>query len=291
MKSKLLLVDFSNILMRGLSMNDGLEDSQGRFTGGVYGFLIMLAARIREHRPKAVIVCLDVKPYFREELYQNYKGDRPSRNKKEEDPTRVPLSELREQSKELCVELLDLLNIPVAGKKGYEADDMIAHFVSEFYNDFDEILIDSNDSDLYQLLDEDEKIACLSKNKLYKNSDFLAQWDGISKEQLITALALTGTHNAVVGVKGIGVKTALKIVKSSKLLCETRDRHEELITKNEKLIALPWEGLDGYAPENILVSGFDQRKLSNFLAQYDIKLTEKMVDAFEWLGETVHDLI
>lgn len=273
-------------------MNDSLEDSQERFTGGLYGFLIMLAARIREHKPKAVVICMDSKPYHRQKAYGEYKGDRSDTVKKDKDGVeRVPTSILVKQSVPLCLELLEILKIPVAAKEGYEADDMIAFLSDEYYHEFDEILIESNDSDLYQLLDEEKKVACIRKKGLYNYDDFQKEWDGISQTQLVAALAMMGTHNAVTGIKGIGQKTAIKTVKSSKLMQQVKDRHEGLIERNESLIVLPWPGLEEYELPHLLVPDYNDRKLLKFLSTYDIKLTDRVSEAFEWLGETVHDLI
>lgn len=303
MKSKLLLVDFSNVLFRGLAMNDSLEDSEGRFTGGLYGFIIMLAAKIREHKPKSVIICLDSPPYHRQLVYEGYKGDREKPSKKTLDRVakglplektegvQVPLSDLRQESLPYCRRFLDLMEIPVAEKQGYEADDMIAHFTRQLYHEFDEILIDSNDSDLYQLLDPECKIACLKKSGLYTYPDFLNEWDGITQEQLITCLSMIGTHNAVEGIKGVGPKTAIKIVRSLSKTQEIKDRYPGLIERNRELIVLPWGGIENFELDNIFVPQFCERPLLNFLAEFDIKLTDKMTEAFEWIGETVHDII
>ncbi len=283
---KLLLVDYSNVVMRGLAVNQALQTENGLFTGGLYGFINMLSKTINLHKITNVVVCADAPPYRRIEEFGNYKGDRED---KPNEDGKLSIRDLRKITFPLCNELMDTFKIPHVSIKGFEADDVIAKLADQCYDDFDEIFIMSNDSDLFQSLDDEKKIRILKKkgkdtNYEYTIDDFREDYGDISMEKFITLLALTGTHNNVPGIRGVGPATARKIMASNRKVEDLNEKHDGLVDRNKELIVLPHKDLHDIDIE-LDTATYSYRRLLNFLAKYEIALTEPMSDAFERLGD------
>jgi 5'-3' exonuclease len=162
----ILAVDGSSILHRVLNTPQAdLQDSKGRYTGGLHGFLSSLNKAVLKHKLKPqIIVAWDLGvPLFRRALYKEYKsGKRPIGNVSE-----LYLSErnlLSKEGDEAPSELLqkyimvrNLLHrqfLPLSGclsiqVQDCEADDIIAYVCSKLPDE--EIIVYSSDRDLVQL--------------------------------------------------------------------------------------------------------------------------------------------
>ena len=77
----ILVVDGHSMVFRAwfaLSRGGGLTNSAGQQTHGAYGFLRNLIATIREYSPTHIAVTFDTRaPTFRDELFDEYKAQRP----------------------------------------------------------------------------------------------------------------------------------------------------------------------------------------------------------------------
>lgn len=274
----LLLVDFNNVIYRACGVNQNLS-YQGEFTGGLYGFYSIICGAINKYGVTSIAICQDTPPYFREDDFPNYKGDRVREAKEGQ----VSIADLKRVAETQILRSLSILKWPAFSFKGFEADDVIAHLSSRHYDDFEKILIMSNDDDLAQVLDDDLKIAQIRKNGLYTRKDLYNDFGEISNEKLITLYSLTGTHNNVPGIKGIGPKTALKMIKNGRLLEEAIEKNLELVERNRKLIKLPYRQLPDECEIQQIQFGNPQRSFMRFLSEYGISMTPSMSDALEQL--------
>lgn len=282
--NNLILIDFLNTFYRSLHSHLGLE-YRGIFTGGLYGFVTQIAFLLDKLSYKDVIICTDKKPYFRNNDYKNYK----LRLEKDDD-----FKKKLSISFDLCNEFLDIIGIPVVGFTGLEADDLIAIFVKRFKNDYDKLIVVSNDSDLYQLFYIDN--FCLYKGfkkGFYDVEDFYREFPDIDPiRDWINIISYVGGHNGLPGIKGIGFKTAIRIVKGkdvsegmSKLLKGTEDQ----VLFNRRLVKLPYFRFRNWNliefPE-LKSSNYSDRKLMNFLIKYGIKFTPLFMKSFNRLHDS-----
>ena len=164
----LLLIDFHNTVMRSLSVHKFLV-WEGEYTGGIYGVFGQLVGIIHRHKPDAILNCTDAKPYLREKLYPGFKGDRKKKTYKEEEG--FDFYEALNQNISSTLKLLDTLNIPTWKIAGLEADDLIASASLYYKDQYDKIIILSNDTDLNQLLVH-LNIFMYKKQKLYGCKEF-----------------------------------------------------------------------------------------------------------------------
>jgi 5'-3' exonuclease len=244
------------------------------FTGGLYGFFQTLGKMVRETEATHLVFCQDRKPYLRSLTYPEYKQLR----KKAADDEML---RRYTQSMKLVLEVLTKLRAPIWGLDGFESDDMIAHSVSKYWTRFDRIYAGSNDSDLFQWLNvpnfyiyTKDIASCWTRARLWKEH-------GITPEQYMIATALTGTHNDIAGIAGVGPVTAIKAVRDPGLMRSMRDKHAALIDRNLALIKLPHPQFPAEERLPSFPEGFNARDLYKLLGRYDIDVTAAMVNAFE----------
>ena len=211
--NKIILVDGNNLLFRSYyatAYNGNLMiNSKGFPTNALYGFTNMMNKIIKEENPTHIIVAFDKGKTFRHDKYDFYKQGR------QETP-----DELKKQFS-VAKEMLGLMGIKYYEIDNYEADDIIGTFSKYCENDPEfEALIISSDKDLLQLVSNETHIKLLKqKDYIYYNQDtFKAEW-GIDPINIIDLKALMGdASDNIPGVKGIGEKTALKLLVDYKTL-------------------------------------------------------------------------
>lgn len=206
MKPSLYLLDVYAIIYRSYFafMNRPLRNSSGENVSAVYGFFKFLFALFDQRKPEAFAAVFDSKgKTIRHHMYEAYKA---TRQKTPEDLTaQVPLVE----------EILQALGVPMLRKEGYEADDVIATIANRCREEDRACFIISGDKDLLQLVGGSVKALRPAENfsfKLLGHDDVIGEW-GVSPVQILDYLSLTGdASDNVPGVKGIGDKTAVKLI-------------------------------------------------------------------------------
>jgi DNA polymerase-1 len=212
----LLIVDGHSLAFRAYyafarSRDGGLRTSQGIPTSVCYGFLKSLLDMIEVEKPTYAAVAFDLaQPTFRHEAADTYKEGRP------ETPEEFI------QDVENLKELLMAFQLPIFTAPGYEADDVIGTLATRAKSAGYHVRILSGDQDLFQLIDDDEQIKVLHLGNTFAKSNGLAKEFGrqeveeklgIQPAQVIDYKALCGdTSDNIPGVKGIGQKTAVKLL-------------------------------------------------------------------------------
>jgi DNA polymerase-1 len=199
--STLFLIDGSSYLYRAyFAIRQSLTADDGFPTKMIFGFTNMIWKVLREKDPEFIAIVWDAKgPTFRHELYAEYKANRPTMP--EDMSIQIPY--VRK-----IVNALGLLQIE---KEGYEADDIIATLSRRFTDQT--IVIVSGDKDLMQLIDLRVSIWDSMKDEVIDINSF-RQRLGIEPCQFLDVMTLTGdASDNIPGVPGIGLKTALKLIK------------------------------------------------------------------------------
>lgn len=275
MKNVLLCVDYNNVLFRATATHLSLT-SDSRFTGGLYGFIKHLTYCVNEVGATHVVICKDSPPYLRRQAYPGYKG-----NRAHSDDT---MFQKAMASKPLIDSFIEHMGLSVWELKGYEADDMMALACTQFSGTFDEVVLVTNDSDLYQFLEFENVSLFKGKSGRYSYSEFNDEFPTIQPRDWALVSALVGTHNEVVGIKGVGPKTAIKYVNDRRLLADCYLQNKELIDNNCELIHLPHPTLEGHPFVACLVASkarYEYREMVRWLGFYEITMAPFMKDAFE----------
>ena len=270
---KLLEVDYSNLLYRQTSVHRRLSHDDV-FTGGLYGFLDGITAGIKKVGATDIVICKDVKPYRRQEAYPGYKAGRSEKA----DPE---LRELYLASLPFVDELIRLLQLPTLAIPGFEADDLIGAVLRSYSSRFDLIVAQSTDADLMTLLGHKNfRIMKAAKDPLVGLEELAGMMFGATPEEYHMALALSGTHNAVEGISGIGPVKAMAAVRDPVRLRQLKSDNPGVFERNMELIRLPHPELQGVRlPPR--PGKFDLRGLYRFAARFDINIRPDMQAALE----------
>jgi len=166
----------------------------------------MLWKLIREEQPEYMAIALDPPgPTFRDKLFTEYKATR----------TAMP-SDLARQLP-FIRRLFEALRTPVLEVPGYEADDVLATLVEEALKltDLDVVLV-TGDKDLLQLVGPRVRVLSVvgrtGEKIVYDEAKVRERW-GVGPDQIPDVMALMGDSiDNVPGVKGVGEKTAVKLI-------------------------------------------------------------------------------
>ncbi len=279
----LLLIDGHALIYRAYHALPELTDPKGRLVNAVYGFTRILLNVIRQFQPDYIAVAFDSKEKtIRADIDETYKANRPE----------MP-DNLKPQI-ELVRQVVDALNIPALILPGYEADDLIGTIAKRVTQERDDVdvLIVTGDKDLLQLVGDRVHVFIPKRGRFSRDIEYdpdqVKAKLGVLPSQVVDLKALMGdSSDNIKGVKGIGKKTAAKLINQFGSL--------------KKLYQAIDAGTDGLSA-NIrqkLIDGRADAFLSQELAQIQLKVPvkfdlerarvthydkEKVVNLFEELG-------
>src|SRR3989344_307717 len=208
MKSKkLVLFDAYAIIHRAYHALPEFATSKGEPTGALYGLSAMLLKIIAELKPCYLVACFDLPgPTHRHEVYEEYKAGRA----KIDDNLVLQL--------ERAKDVFSAFGIPIYSHPGFEADDIIGTIVNDLkeYKNV-EVIIASGDMDALQLVDDKQvQVYTLKKginDTILYDEKKVTERFGFPPKLLVDYKGLRGDpSDNIVGVKGIGEKTATALI-------------------------------------------------------------------------------
>ena len=206
----LVLLDAHAIIHRAYHALPEFLSSLGEPTGALYGLSSMLMKIISDLKPDYIVACYDLPDKtFRHEAYLEYKAGRA----KTDDALVTQLKDSRK--------IFEAFNIPTYDAPGFEADDVLGTIVEKFKKNKSSpvhIIIASGDMDTMQLVDN-KKVQVYTLKKgindtiLYDEEKMVERF-GFAPKFLPDYKGLRGdTSDNIIGIKGIGEKTATGLVK------------------------------------------------------------------------------
>ena len=230
---KVILIDGNNLLFRSYYATaysgNMMKNSKGFPTNALFGFVNMINKIINEEKPDYIAIGLDKGKTFRHDSFAEYKAGRME----------MP-DELRVQFG-VAKTILDNMGIKYYEIDGYEADDIIGT-ISNMVTNAQEYMakIISSDKDLLQLINDKVEVKLL-KTKDYVKMDkenFINEY-GFPPHKIIDLKGLQGdSSDNIPGVKGIGEKTAIKLIHEYKSIEGIYVNIEKITGKiKDKLIA------------------------------------------------------
>lgn len=233
MVKKLILVDGNNLMFRSYYATaytgNMMKNSKGVPTNALFGFVSMINKIIAEEKPSYMAVAFDIGKNFRKEEYDFYKEGR------------IDTPEELKMQMPIARDILDKMGIKHFELAPYEADDIVGTIVkmTEEDKDFASVIV-SSDKDLLQLISDETEVKLLKQTGFirYNHETFVADY-GIEPIRMIDLKALMGdSSDNIPGVKGIGEKTALKLLQEYKSLENLYDNIDSVTGKTkEKLVA------------------------------------------------------
>lgn len=219
MENKLVIIDGSSLLYRAFYALPPLSKN-GVYTNAVFGFLRMLLSIYRTLDPEYMAVSFDKsRETFRTKMYSGYKA------------TRKPAPDELVPQFALIKEVLRVMGVAVYEPEGYEGDDVLGT-LSRRYEDRLPVYIVTGDRDALQL--SDEHVTVLLTRKGISQMDAMTpeavmEKYQITPSQVIDMKALMGdASDNIPGVRGVGEKTALKLITRYKTLDGIYDHLDEI---------------------------------------------------------------
>jgi DNA polymerase-1 len=206
-KENFIIIDANSVIHRAFHALPPLKTKDGLIVNAVYGFLLVLFKLLKELNPKYFVACFDLpQPTFRKKIFKEYKAQRK----------KAP-QELYDQIP-IIKEVLKKFNVPVFEKEGFEGDDLIGTLTNFSKDKNIKNIVVSGDMDNFQLINENTFVYFLNKGVknalLFDEALVKEKYEGLAPEQLIDFKGLRGdVSDNIPGVRGIGEKTALKLIK------------------------------------------------------------------------------
>jgi 5'-3' exonuclease len=257
-------------------------NSKGVPTNAVQGFLKHMLMAVNHFSPTHVAVCWDMgSKTFRNELFGEYKANRST-----------PPVEMIPQF-DLVKETVEAFDIPNIGLAGFEADDCIGTLAKASMS-HSKVYILTGDQDMLQLLEDNVSVVLLKKgfgNYEVHNTESFFEWKGITPRQMIDLKALMGDpSDNYPGVKGIGEKTALKlliqyesiegILENVHALTRTQrakiEEAVEMLHLSRKLAEIKCDVPVSCSLEDSLFS-YDKEKVKQMALDHEFKTVQRMI--------------
>ena len=216
---KVVLFDAMNLIHRARS----------GFTKGehalVYNFYRSFKALVEKLEPDRAYFVLEGRPKHRSQVFEDYKANRPKQ----------PDSFWRQQKE--ILQIMTKLPVVQLRHPDYECDDVLANLAKHYSDLGDSVVIVSGDSDFIQVFDT-------------MDSELVRIYHPIKKMFLkkppytyLDRKALRGdVSDNIPGIKGIGDKSATKIMEDDSLMEKTMSCPEkkEIFERNKSLISFHW---------------------------------------------------
>ena len=277
---ELILIDGNSLLFKAFYATsytgNYMVNRNGIPTNGVYGFARMVD-KILDNNPKYVIVAFDYgKKTFRNELLDTYKAQR-----KETPEELIPQFSLAR-------EYLTAHNITWYEVEGFEGDDIIGTLVDFGEKNNLKVSVYTGDKDAFQLISPQTTIYRTVKGvtelDIYNEQTLLDKY-GLKPDQIRDFLGLMGdTADNIPGIKGVGEKTALKLLHQYGTIEGLQEHQDEIKGKmGEKIRAGMEDALMSKKVATILrdipidvdlekatYQGYDYETLKSFYEKYDM---------------------
>ena len=202
MKKTITVIDTFGFLFRSYFALPPLKSREGFPTGLLTGFINFISNIGKDFQTDYIVFALDAKGNtFRNDLYDNYKAQRPD----------VPEDLLKQLP--IAISWIEQMGFKTAIRTGFEADDIVASIAHDAKLKGLEVRIVSHDKDLYQLIEDDTIYLFDPTKKVVINEAKCLEKYGVHPSLFTDYQSLLGdSADNIPGVKGIGAKTAEALI-------------------------------------------------------------------------------
>jgi len=204
----LTIIDTFGFLFSNYYALPYLKAKNGTPTGMITGFMNFISNLGKDYNTDYILFSIDSKgDNFRNKIFNDYKANRDEAP--EDLKTQLPIA----------IELIKEMGFKSIEMRGYESDDIIASITKIAKQKGIKVIIVTHDKDMYQLVDDDKVVIYEPRNKLFINEEEAFKKFGVYPKDFINFQALLGdVSDNIPGVKGVGVKTASKLINQYKTL-------------------------------------------------------------------------
>ena len=277
---KIILIDGNNLMFRSyyatFYSGANMKTSTGLPTNALFSFTNMINKIIKDENPSYVAVAFDIGKNFRKKEFSFYKEGR--QNTPDELKMQMPYAR----------EILTAMGIKYLELEPYEADDIIGTLVKMCAKDADfDATIISSDKDLLQLINFETDVKLLKQTGFIRfNEKTFKEEYGVDPINMIDLKALMGdSSDNIPGVKGIGEKGAIKLLKEYQTIENLYEHIDEIKgSTHDKLVTFKE---DAFMSKKIATIYCDvPLKISLNDLKYDGPNNELLYDVFSKLEFT-----
>ncbi len=200
---KILILDANSLLNRAFYGIRPLSNSKGLPTNAIFGYINILKKHLDHIKPDFAVAAFDLHaPTFRHKFDENYKA------------TRKPMPEDLRAQMPFLKRATEALGIAIVEKEGYEADDILGTLSRVAEEGGNRAFLVTGDRDSYQLVSDNITLILAGTGKDEEiTPEVIREKFALSPRQMIDVKALAGdSSDNIPGVRGIGEKTALKLI-------------------------------------------------------------------------------
>ena len=289
MEKRVVVIDGNSLMFRAYYATaytgNLMQASNGLYTNALYGFVNMMNKIMDSMQPTHMLVAFDAgKQTFRHQQYSDYKGTR--KKMPEELGMQIPL--IKEYLNTIGIKQLELLE--------YEADDIVGSMAYLASKEGYQVDIISGDKDLLQLVKENITVH-LTKKGITELDDYtidnFEEKLGFTPSQHVDYKAMIGdASDNLPGVKGIGPKTALSLLKEYHSLeniinnipllkgktATSFEENKDLAIKTKFLATIYTEVPFDFGIEDIVVNKPNYHELRKFFEKVEFKSFVRKLD-------------
>lgn len=271
--SEIYLLDASCFVYRAYHAIKGLNTSKGIPTNAVYSFTKMLLKLLKEKNIQYMLCAFDSPhPTKRHKVYEEYKITRP------ETPKDLPIQ------LDYIKQIIDAFGIKKVEIPGYEADDILATVVEILPQHY--FFIVSLDKDMLQLVSDNVKVYD-PFNGIIIDREYVINKYAIAPEKFNDFMALVGdTIDNIPGVKGVGEKTAIELLKKYETVenilknvdilkpfkvAELIKKNIELLKLSKELVMLKKDAPIEFKVEELKIKKSDNEKIFQIFHELEFK--------------------
>ncbi len=261
-----LVIDGLNNFIRCFSAIPMMGEN-GNHIGGLIGFLRSLSYITRLIRPTRILIVFDGKggSQKRKKMFPEYKAGRAftGLNRK------VPFDNLDHERKSMfqqmsrLQEYMDCLPLQYFSLDKMEADDVISYVANK--GKFNRCTIMSTDKDFLQLINDKVNVYSPSKKKLYTTETLIEEYNIHPKNFLIYRMIDGDKSDNIDGVRGIALKTLLKICPE---ISDGPVSLSEIVSRDNRLqdnLTILKRNFELMQLSDIIISGNSKQKILDFI--------------------------
>jgi len=285
--SRLVLIDGSSYLYRAFHALPPLSAPDGTPTGALHGIVNMLRTTMKEKPDFAAFVMDASGPTFRDDLYAEYKANRP------------PMPDDLRAQVEPMMQIVEALGFPILRVSGVEADDVIGTLALQAHAKNIDVTISTSDKDFAQLVRPGVRLSNTMSGSVLDSTESVVEKFGVRPEQIIDYLALMGdTVDNVPGIDKCGPKTAAKwlgeystlenlVANADKITGKIGENLRAALSRlplNQQLVTIKTDVVLDKAPDELVLRERHVDELKSLYTRYGFKSALKELEGGDASG-------
>ena len=314
-KGRVFLIDAYSFVFRAyhaMARQRPMSTRSGLPTAATFVFVNMLNKLRKDFHPEYIAAVFDMGPSFREAQAEAMPSQK-KRDKQTGEMVEVAYAGYKANRAEMPEDLrqqipyihraLEVYRIPILGREGFEADDVIGTLARRAAEAGYAVYVVSSDKDMLQLVDGNVCVLNPPKDNLICDPAKVEELLGVTPEQVIDLMALRGDAiDNVPGAPGIGDKGSVELIRQfgtldalleragevqKKTYRESLQQNREMILLSKELVTIDCNVPVPFEPEKMRAQAPDVAAARELFGELEFTTLQKeFLAAGDAVGET-----